>query len=84
MIRPVSLPFFFFSWIAAIRDRHIMEMAMVRNSHLWLTIHLPTATLPRPKLARTSEACQQKAKIVAERMAPMLLTNFSIFPIKLH
>jgi hypothetical protein len=44
---------------------------------LWFCIHLPIATLPRPKLARRRVTCQQKANMVAEMTAAMLLMNLN-------
>ena len=48
--------------------------ASSKNRPLLFGSHWPAATLPKPKLARISGTCQQKAKNVAARTAPILLT----------
>lgn len=75
---PVFLPCFIFSLIADSKDNEIRNMAAKRNQPLCAGIQRPIVAVPRPKLARISEACQQKAKSVAERTAPILLKNLGM------
>jgi hypothetical protein len=67
------LPFFILSLTADVSDKAIKEIANARKTSLWLFIQLPIATLPRPKLTRISEACQQNANIKADIIEPILL-----------
>lgn len=67
------LPFFILSLTADVSDKAIKNIANARKTSLWLFIQLPIATLPKPKLTRISEACQQKAKIKADIIEPILL-----------
>ena len=67
------MPFFILSLTADVRDKAINNTANARKTSLWLLIQLPIATLPSPKLTRISEACQQKAKIKADIIEPVLL-----------
>jgi hypothetical protein len=66
------LPFFVLSLTADVSDKTIKNIANARKISLWLLIQLPIATLPRPKLTRISEACQQNAKIKADIIEPIL------------
>jgi len=67
------LPFFILSLTADTSDKHIKNIANARKTSLWLFIQLLIATLPKPKLTRISEACQQKAKTKADIIEPILL-----------
>jgi len=67
------LSFFILSLTADVSDKTIKNIANARKTSLWLLIQLPIATLPRPKLTRINEACQQKAKIKADIIEPILL-----------
>jgi hypothetical protein len=72
-MRPVFLPFFLFSLTAEVKDNVINNNAHVRKISLWFFIQFPIATLPKPKLTRISDTCQQNANITADIMAPTLL-----------
>jgi len=78
MRRPEFLPLTTFSRIAEASDAAMSSRATERNVVLWFCIHLPIATLPKPKLARRRVTCQQKANIVADMMAAMLLMNLNM------
>ena len=73
IIRPEFFPVFLFSLIALTHENDMNIIAKRKNSPLLSGIHCPTAALPKPKLTRISETCQQKANTVAEIMAPKLL-----------
>lgn len=78
MKRSLFLPVFIFSRIAMISDRLIKHAAIARSRGLLFCAHPPKAMLPSPKLARINGTCQQKAKSVAETIAPILLMNLYI------
>ena len=73
------MPFFILSLAAEVRDKVIKSIAIAKKTSLWLCIQLPIATLPRPKLTRINEACQQKAKTKAEVTEPILLNVLIIY-----
>jgi hypothetical protein len=79
MIRPVLLPFLILSLIADASDKVIKSTANAKKTSLWFFIQFPIATLPRPKLTRISEKCQQKANITAEIIEPRLLNILIIY-----
>lgn len=61
-------------------DNVIMDRAIEKKVNLCVCNHLLTAKLPRPKLAKSRDTFQQKANIVADTTAPMLLRTLSILP----
>lgn len=83
-IRPAFLPLFLFSRTADTSDNVIMDRANARKVNLCDCIHLLTAKLPKPKLARTRDTFQQKANIVADTIAPTLFRALNIFSSFLH
>lgn len=75
IIRPECFPVVLFSLTAPNNDNDRSKTAKKKNRPLLSGIQWPAAKLPKPKLARTSGTCQQKAKIVAEKIAPKLLAT---------